>query len=72
MQRYGIGCRKTIGRLLAAGSGAYVPVEKGGVQVDMNGSFVSVHALRTGKWSFRMAARLDTDIHGAMKIGVMV
>ena len=48
-----------------------MPVEKGGVQVDMNGSFVSVHALRTGKWSFRMAARLAIPIHGVMKVGVM-
>ena len=61
MHRCGIGCRKTIGRLLAAGSGAYVPVEKDGVQVDMNGSFVSVHALRTGKWSFRLPFRCKVE-----------
>ena len=48
-------------RKLAAGSGAYVPVEKDGVQVDMNGSFVSVHALRTEKWSFRLPFRCKVE-----------
>ena len=38
-----------------------MPVEKGGVQVDMNGSFVSVHALRTGKWSFRLPFRCKVE-----------
>jgi len=48
-------------RKLAAESGAYVPVGKDGVQVDMNGSFVSVHALRTGKWSFRLPFRCNVE-----------
>ena len=35
-------------------SGAYVPVEEGGLQVDMNGDSVSCHALRTGRFAFRL------------------
>ena len=48
-------------RKLAVESGAYVPVEEGGVQVDMSGSFVSVHALRTGKWRFRLPFRCNVE-----------
>lgn len=37
---------------LAREAGAYVPVSGGGLQVDMNGNFVSLHALRSGEWDF--------------------
>jgi hypothetical protein len=33
-------------------SGAYVPVAGGGLQVDMNGDFISVHALKNGRFDF--------------------
>jgi hypothetical protein len=39
---------------LARESGAYVPVVEGGLEVDMNGDFISVHALRSGEWDFRL------------------
>ena len=39
---------------LSRESGAYVPVAEGGIQIDMNGHFVSAHALRTGKWKFKL------------------
>ncbi len=39
---------------LARESGAYVPVAGGGLQVDMDGCFVSVHALRNGTWDFML------------------
>jgi len=35
-------------------SGAYVPVGKPWLQVNMNGDFVSVHALRGGQWDFKL------------------
>ena len=35
-------------------SGAYVPVSGGGLEVDMDGDFVSLHALRTGEWDFTL------------------
>ena len=37
----------------AKAAGAYVPAEYG-LQVDMNGNFVSLHALRNGRYSFRL------------------
>ena len=39
---------------LAREAGAYVPVSGGGLQVDMNGNFVSLHALRSGAWDFKL------------------
>ena len=39
---------------LSRESGAYVPVRGGGLQVDMNGDFVSCHALKTGEWVFKL------------------
>ena len=39
---------------LARESGAYVPVSGGGLEVDMDGDFVSLHALRTGEWDFTL------------------
>lgn len=33
---------------------SYVPVSETGLQVDMNGDFVSVHALRNGQWTFTL------------------
>ena len=39
---------------LARESGAFVPVSGGGLQVDMDGGFVSVHALRNGTWDFKL------------------
>lgn len=39
---------------IALAAGAYVPSEKYGLQVDMNGGFISVHALIPGKYGFRM------------------
>ena len=35
-------------------AGAYVPVDCGGVEVDMNGDFVSMHAIRNAKGKFRL------------------
>ena len=35
-------------------SGAYVPCDRAGLQVDMNGDFVSVHCLRPGRYDFRL------------------
>jgi hypothetical protein len=39
---------------LAAEAGAYAPVKPGIVQVDMNGEFVSLHALKSGGFSFEL------------------
>ena len=40
---------------LAREAGGYVPVTGGGLlQVDMNGDFISVHALKTGRCDFRL------------------
>jgi hypothetical protein len=39
---------------LAKEAGAYVPCEKYGLQVDMNGSFISLHALLPGRYEFRL------------------
>ena len=39
---------------LAREGGAYVPVEKSGLQVDMNGNFISVHGLLAGRYDFRL------------------
>lgn len=40
---------------LAREAGAYVPIASGGkLQVDMNGDFVSIHALDTGHFDFRL------------------
>ena len=39
---------------LARESGAYVPVTGGGLEVDMDGDFVSIHALRNGEWDFTL------------------
>ena len=39
---------------LAREGGAYVPVEKSGLQVDMNGNFISVHGLSAGRYDFRL------------------
>lgn len=41
-------------RKLAIESGAYVPADKEGLQVDMNGDFVSIHALRTDVFQFKL------------------
>jgi hypothetical protein len=42
---------------LAHESGAYAAVDSEGLQVDMNGDFVSVHCLRPGTYMFRMPFR---------------
>lgn len=39
---------------LAREAGAYVAVDGGGLQVNMNGDFVSVHSLRPGRYEFRL------------------
>ena len=39
---------------LAREAEAYVSVSGGGLQVDMNGNFVSLHALRSGEWNFNL------------------
>jgi len=39
---------------LARESGAYVPVSGSGLEVDMDGDFVSLHALRNGEWDFTL------------------
>jgi hypothetical protein len=46
-------------------AGGYVPAEYG-LEVDMNGSFISVHALRGGKFNFRLPRRCS--VHN-MKTG---
>ena len=53
---------------LAKESGAYVPTDGYGLEVDMNGNFVSVHCLKQGKYSFKLpfAARVTN-----MKTGVV-
>ncbi len=38
---------------LAKDSGAYVPTENTGLQVNMNGDFISVHCLRSGRYDFK-------------------
>ena len=35
-------------------AGAYVALDRPGLQLDMNGDFASVHCLRPGTYSFRM------------------
>ena len=35
-------------------AGAYVPVPRTGLQVDMNGDFISVHCLRPGTYDFKL------------------
>lgn len=39
---------------IAREAGAYVPVPPGVMQVNMNGDFISVHALRAGEYAFRL------------------
>ena len=39
---------------LARAAGAYVPVEPNTLEVDMNGDFISVHALRNGTFDFKL------------------
>jgi hypothetical protein len=46
-------------------AGGYVPAEYG-LEVDMNGSFISVHALRGGKFNFHLPRRCS--VHN-MKTG---
>ena len=38
----------------ARAAGAYVPVEPNALEVDMNGGFLSVHALRDGTFDFKL------------------
>ena len=38
----------------AQAAGAYVPVEPNALEVDMNGDFLSVHAIRNGTFDFRL------------------
>ena len=38
----------------ARAAGAYVPVEPNALEVDMNGDFLSVHALRNGTFDFKL------------------
>jgi hypothetical protein len=42
---------------IAHEAGAYVPVKGTGLQVNMNGDFVSVHALKGGRFEFRLPFR---------------
>jgi hypothetical protein len=39
---------------LAKHAGAFVPVDRAGLEVDMNGSFVSVHCVRPGRYAFKL------------------
>ena len=39
---------------LAQTSGAYVPTDGHGLQIDMNGDFISLHALKAGHYTFRL------------------
>jgi hypothetical protein len=41
----------------ARAAGAYVPVEPNALEVDMNGDFISVHALSTGVFDFKLPYR---------------
>ena len=61
---------------LARESGAYVPVDAAGLQVDMNGNFVSVHATRTDRWNFRLpfdakVVNLKTGCEEPVEAGVV-
>ena len=52
---------------LAVCAGAYVPVDRPGLEVDMNGEFLSVHCLRPGTYNLRLpfrasAVNLKTDV----------
>jgi hypothetical protein len=44
-------------RKLALECDAYVPFDKTGLQVDMNGNFISVHCLKAGMYNFRLPFR---------------
>jgi hypothetical protein len=44
---------------LAREAGAYVPVVPGCVQVNMSGDFVSLHALKTGEYDFRLPFKAE-------------
>ena len=46
-------------RHLGVESGAYVPTEKAGLEIDMNGDFVSMHCLRGGKYAIRLPFAAD-------------
>ena len=46
-------------RHLARESGAYAPTDVCGLEVDMNGDFMSVHCLRTGRYEARLPFRAD-------------
>ena len=49
------GFTPTLFNRLAREANGYVPVTGGGLlQVDMNGDFISIHALRTGRYDFRL------------------
>ena len=56
-------------------AGGYVPVD-GGLEVDMSGTFLSVHALRTGRFDFRLpfpcrVVNLKTDRPAEVRGGVL-
>ena len=46
------GCGPELFNRFARESGAYVPHAGTGIQVDMNGDFISVHALKSGQFDF--------------------
>ena len=48
------GLTPTLLNRLARESGAYVAVTRPGLQLNMNGNFISVHCLRPGAYDFRL------------------
>ena len=44
---------------LAMESGAYVPTDGHGLEIDMNGNFISVHCLRSGRYDIRLPFAAD-------------
>ena len=55
----------------ARSAGAYVPCDMG-LQVDMNGEFVSVHCLRTGRYDFTLPHEAEvTNLKTGRNLGTM-
>jgi hypothetical protein len=57
---------------LARESGAYAAVDRTGLQINMNGDFVSVHCLRTGKYDFTLPHEAEvTNLKTGRNLGTM-
>ena len=58
-------------RFLAAAAGAYVPTERSGLEVDMNGDFISLHCIRPGRYTFKFPFPATVvDLKIGMRLGV--